>query len=195
MKRKKLSKKAKEKRANGKADNIKSVEDIMSLFAANAAHYRETNRRVASQQGAGKPKGASVFEPTPDDRLKVMISAAAGIKNEIIRQWIINPATGAAINEKTFYKYFKEEIESGSAMLEVELFNKMIWRAMYEKGVPGFQAGKFILQAKFNWKETVGHDHQGRVEFAGAKERLETLLTNKFGKIQETEDEVPEVTH
>jgi hypothetical protein len=98
------------------------------------------------------------FTPTEEDREKVRLLAAVGVKQEIIARIIRNPAdptedypAGAPICDRTLRRHFRDELDLGMAEA-----NAMVGKTCFEMATSGQHPSMtaFWLKCRANWRET-----------------------------------------
>lgn len=67
-----------------------------------------------SKGGARKGTGTREFTPTDEQRDRVKLHIWTGTPREQIHLHIINPATKKPISQRTFYRHFREEIQTAA---------------------------------------------------------------------------------
>ena len=90
--------------------------------------------------------------------MTVSIMAACGMPHAEISRQIINPDTGAAIDEKTLRRAFREELDNGK-----ERANALVAQSLFKKATGSGQgavtAAIFWLKTQARWREpTPGED-------------------------------------
>jgi len=91
------------------------------------------------------PGGRPPFQPTDQDRATVKNMAAAGINQDLIRRCI-----SGKINDKTFRKHFREELDLSATLVTGFAMSKLF--ACIQKGEAW--AICFWLKCKANFQET-----------------------------------------
>ena len=139
----------------------------------------EASRVKPKRSKAGRPKGSKAvnkIEPTDQQRHLVVMMSANGVKQ-------IDQARALNIGEKTFVKYFKEELSSGKMTATAHVSG-----ALYKNALEGnVQAQIFWLKAQAGWREA------DRLEITGAngkelltdterEQRLASILSSLAGK-------------
>ncbi len=129
------------------------------------------------------PRNTVPFEPTDEQRQLVSILVASGTSQDLIRKFIINPATRKPIAKQTLADFFKHELENG-----LTLVNAKMGLSVAQKGLAGDTACQFFwLKTKAGWRETARFDLPKGL---GAIEQYDLLLQKAAaGEISPTEGE------
>ena len=117
-------------------------------------------RKPRSRAAAGKPHG-NEFVPTAEQRRTVQLATAFGLDQEKVARLIVDPKKDASIDKKTLRKHFRDELDRGSELVELELASSLFARAMNPKDVKGPTCAMFLLKCRFKWRqdERVVHEH------------------------------------
>ena len=99
-------------------------------------------------------RGRPPFQPTPEQREMVRMHVAVGLPHDDIARIVINPSTGKGIGRATLDKYFREELDTGSAKANADVGGKLYTMAM--EGNLG--AIIFWLKTRAGYRETSVHE-------------------------------------
>jgi hypothetical protein len=97
-----------------------------------------------------KPR-SNQFVPTSEQRMIVAMGVACGMPRPELLKRIINPHTKLPLTTGLFYRYFKDEIQNGDAVLNAQVAENM-FRYATTRNNQAVIAGKFWLTHKAGWK-------------------------------------------
>lgn len=131
------------------------------------ARQRERRRQIREAKDAAReklarggvpqsPRNFAVpFEPTPEQRHNVETMAGLGVPHDQIALVIVNPATGAPINDKTLRAHFGRELADGVVKANTKVAQRLYQVATSERPVPGrVTAAIYWTKARMGWRET-----------------------------------------
>lgn len=103
----------------------------------------------------GRPKGASRFVPSREQRLTVEFMAGAGIPEDDMSRVIIHQTTQEPIGVKTLRKYFRQELDGGHTKADAQVAQGLFKNATtatetYPGGIPVAQI--FWLKTRARWR-------------------------------------------
>lgn len=117
--------------------------------------------------------GRPLFEPTPEQRKRVLTMVGVGISHAEI--CLVVTHNGKPLSLKTLRKHFREELNTGTVIANAQV-GGAIFKAALE-GKPGAQA--LWAKCRMGWKETQAIEHSGPAgspmqveDVSDAKDRL-----------------------
>ena len=102
---------------------------------------KEKRDKLAEQR-----KGYKFFEPTDEQRLKVIMGRSCNLPLKSICEAIINPNTELPICYQTLVDTFPKEIEHGAAMANIEVAQNLFLMSATKA-----EAAKFWLERRAGW--------------------------------------------
>lgn len=134
----------------------------------------------AKSRGGVKGRSGPQYRPTDDDRKRVSVLAAVGIRQDDIAKVVINPATGAPLSLKTLRKHYGEELADAQANCIMHVHRSLFMAATdMDRSVRSamVNAARYYLACKAGWKETVVQQMVGKDE--GPIEMSATNMTRE----------------
>jgi hypothetical protein len=122
-----------------------------------------------------------LFVPTVEQRRQVKALVGFGLSHEQICKVTYNPETGAAIDKKTLYLHFPEELATGH-ITAVARVAESLFKIATEDPDSRTRMGAccFWLARRAGWKETVVSEHVGEdgatIEVADIRERISAKI-------------------
>jgi hypothetical protein len=122
--------------------------------------------------GVAGRSGRKMFVPTPEQRNNVKILAALGFPQQQICQLVLNPQTGAPLDEKSLRKHFKREIATGATELYARMGNFIVANIFGMTPPAGTVAidnqhvrgalKMFFAKTRMGWRETVVNEQANK---------------------------------
>jgi len=109
------------------------------------------------------------YEPTAEDRARVMVLRGCGLTDEELAKVIYWPVEDGElprpIGEKTLQRHFRTELDAGGAHVHARVVGRFARTAMglNPDAAPRDEltAQIFMLKTRYGWKEQVVHEHKG----------------------------------
>lgn len=140
------------KKVEGKARAPRKKKAAKVIRAAVSTVRKKRAADSASKKFPSKG-GRKPFVPTDEQREIVLVSVGLGFRQEEIVLLIKNPVTGESITEKTLRLHFKHEIESGVALVKLDVGRSIVKRARDLQHPQGATCAIFFAKTRMGWKE------------------------------------------
>lgn len=115
------------------------------------------------------------FVATADQRMRVSIMAACGMRQELICEQIKHQ--GKPIDTKTLRAHFRAELDQGKADANALVANSLFKKAI-GTGPSSVTAAIFWLKTQAGWKETSALEHTGAGGGPVVVERIERTIVD-----------------
>ncbi len=129
------------------ADNKARVKALKEAIAQLESELKSEQVSKPEKRTAGRPP----FEPTPEQRKKVLMLAGVGVRTDDIALMIENPTTGKHIEKNTLLRHFSRELELGAPIA-----NSMVAQSLYKKalgdGPQAVTAGIWYSKCRMGWR-------------------------------------------
>lgn len=153
-------------------------------------------------QGTKKKNPQQKFEPTAEQRQRVLTWTGYGMGQRAIASLTINPTTGRGVTVNTLRRNFRHELETGQALTERQVSESLFLQAVGTARViridadgnetvtreavpPNHVAAIYWTKAQMGWME---QEKRARIEVATARLELARELLKLRGMVDESED-------